>query len=354
VYGILIARLLPATLAIAGAVVLHDRVQSAAGGGSLPLARAEVALGVRNAHAMAFDSSRNASVLFGGADASRVRNDTWAWRGNTREWTLVTDSGPAPRTFPALAFDERRREFVLFGGNRVLFGEPRDWDTLLDDTWVLRGATWTRRSPRRNPVARAEAAIAYDAARRRIVLFGGYSQTDQGRERLGDTWEWDGEQWSLASTAGPAPRNGAAMVFDPSCRCVVLSGGPPAFVDEKTWQWDGRSWQVSGSGHPPARFNPAMVYHGALNAIVRFGGWTGQARAGDTWMRSRGEWREAADRGPSGRNHAAMSYDSSRGRAVLFGGHDGEFVFGDTWEFDGSTWHLVRATAPQRRVQNHH
>lgn len=354
VHGIPIARVLATTMAIVVMVPLHDRVKSSPDSSPLPLPRTRFDIGVRNAHAMAFDSFRDVNVLFGGADASEVRNDTWAWSGNTRRWSLVSDGGPPPRTFPAMAFDRERREFVLFGGNRVLFGEPHEWDTLLDDTWVLRGTTWIRRSPTRNPVARAEAAMAYDAARRRIVLFGGYSRTAQGRVRLGDTWEWDGEQWSLAATDGPAPRNGAAMVFDPSCRCVVLSGGPPAFVDARTWHWDGRSWRVYGSVHPPARFNPAMIYHDALNAIVRFGGWTGRARAGDTWIRLQGEWREAADHGPSARNHSSMSYDSSRGRAVLFGGHDGEFVFGDTWEFDGSAWHLLSGTAPQRRVQNNH
>jgi hypothetical protein len=33
--------------------------------------------------------------------------------------------------------------------------------------------------------------MAYDAARSRLVLFGGYN----GTENLNDTWEWDGTQW---------------------------------------------------------------------------------------------------------------------------------------------------------------
>ncbi|HKQ97094.1 MAG TPA: kelch repeat-containing protein, partial [Candidatus Polarisedimenticolia bacterium] len=75
---------------------------------------------VRNAHAMAYDSARERVVLFGGADAERVRNDTWEWDGVA--WTQVAATGPPPRTFPSMVYDETRRVALLFGGNRVLFG----------------------------------------------------------------------------------------------------------------------------------------------------------------------------------------------------------------------------------------
>jgi len=34
--------------------------------------------------------------------------------------------------------------------------------------------------------------MAYDSIRKRAVLFGGADATSQ----LGDTWEWDGGQWT--------------------------------------------------------------------------------------------------------------------------------------------------------------
>lgn len=311
-------------------------------------------IGVRNAHGMVFDAPRRQVVLYGGADASRVRQDTWAWDGLKRHWRVVTTDGPGPRTFPAMAFDEARGEIVLFGGNRVLFGAgANDPSTILDDTWVLRGNKWVRLTVP-GPSARAEASMAYDRPRRRTVLFGGYSSTVDGRVRLGDTWEWDGASWHMLATAGPAPRNGAALAFDEARGRVVLSGGPPAFVGPETWEWDGQSWRQSLEPPPPGRFNPVMVYHAGLKALLRFGGWTGSARAADTWIRGDGGWREIRGRSPSPRNHAGMACDSFRGRAVLFGGHDGDFVFGDTWEFDGKAWRQVGRQAPQRRVANNH
>src|SRR5687767_13937662 len=76
--------------------------------------------GARNGHRLTFDSAAGAVLMFGGADHERVLDDLWAWNGGS--WRRVSASGPGPRTFPGFAFDESRREAVLFGGNRVLFG----------------------------------------------------------------------------------------------------------------------------------------------------------------------------------------------------------------------------------------
>lgn len=313
----------------------------------------EPPIGVRNAHAIAYDGTANRVLLFGGADASRVLGGTYAWDPDRRRWTAVTEVGPAPRTFPVMAFDEAHGEVVLFGGNRVLFGAAEEWNTLLDDTWVLRGSRWEQRQVR-GPGPRAEAAMAYDRRRERIVLFGGYLRTPDGRTRLGDTWEWDGERWEQVASSGPQPRNGSALAFDERTGTMVLSGGPPAFVPPETWEWDGRTWRVAAPPHPSPRFNPVVTYHAGLGGLLRFGGWTGTERAADTWIRTAAGWRAIDRAGPSARNHSAIAYDARRGRAVLFGGHDGELVFGDTWEFDGRDWRRVAATAPERRVENHH
>src|ERR671911_572237 len=69
----------------------------------VPTAATVVGPGVRNGHAMVFDGRRGVTVTFGGADASRVRDDTWSWDG--KRWRLEPWRGPGPRTFPAIAWD---------------------------------------------------------------------------------------------------------------------------------------------------------------------------------------------------------------------------------------------------------
>lgn len=84
----------------------------------------------RFAHAMAYDSVRSRTVLFGGSSVIATQaasvNDTWEWDGEF--WTQMTDIGPASRQDHALCFDTVRQTTLLFGG---LSGQ----NTLLGDTW---------------------------------------------------------------------------------------------------------------------------------------------------------------------------------------------------------------------------
>jgi hypothetical protein len=142
----------------------------------------------RGMAAMVFDSARNIEVLFGGMscgpDARRF-DDLWEWDGV--QWRGVEQTGERPpgRNSFAMAYDQVRREVVLFGG---LDADNRP----LGDTWLWNGGRW-RRQEGEGPSPRDLTEMAFDAARGVTVLFGGDSNTDQGA--LGDTWEWDGSRW---------------------------------------------------------------------------------------------------------------------------------------------------------------
>lgn len=306
-------------------------------------------LDVRNGHALSFHGGLARTVLFGGADECAVRGDTWAWDGHG--WERLSEEGPGGRTFPGMAYDARRDELVLFGGNAVLFGVEPDPATFLDDTWIFRDGSW-RRPAASGPSARAEPAMAYDERRERLVLFGGYRLEENGESRrLGDTWEWDGSSWQEVSRSGPSPRNGASLAFSPRHEGVVLFGGNGP--SSESWLWNGTVWTRLPLLEPPGRFNPALARDPLSGGLLRFGGWDGERRVGDTW-RLLDEWSRLALSGPSPRNHAPAAFDGRRGRVILFGGHDGELVFGDTWEWDGVEWKLARPGIHKRRVENGH
>jgi len=314
--------------------------------GALP-ATAGTGPGPRNGHGLAWDAAAGRTVLFGGADERAVRGDTWAWNGH--EWGEVAPGGPPPRTFPAMAYSPDERGVVLFGGNEVLFGSDERPASFLADTWVLDGSTWTRLVPAKSPSPRAEAAMAWDARRGELVLFGGYRVTEDGTERLGDTWVWEKGSWTRVAEDGPAPRNGAAMAFSPQLGEVVLFGGSGA-VDE-TWAWNGIAWRRL-EAPSEGRFNTALT--ATPQGVLRFGGWNGSERTSGTWRFDGAAWQRLALSGPSARNHTRLVWDAVRERAVLVGGHDGERVFGDVWEFDGKAWHEALAAEPVARIDNGH
>lgn len=58
---------------------------------------------------------------------------------------------------------------------------------------------------------------------------------------------WDGEGWRQAAAAGPPPRSGHAMAYDAGRRRVVLYGGGSfdgrtVTRHEDLWEWDGARW----------------------------------------------------------------------------------------------------------------
>jgi len=67
----------------------------------------------RFGHAMAYDSMRSRTTLFGGSllIGGQSVNDTWEW--NSEFWTQMADSGPAARQDHALCFDPSAHGMVF-------------------------------------------------------------------------------------------------------------------------------------------------------------------------------------------------------------------------------------------------
>ncbi len=223
----------------------------------------------RYQHAMTFDTVRGVAVMFGGRSASGVFNETFE-RGDGN-WIRRTTGGPAGRAGHSMAFDSERQRVVLFGGATSVSGGG-----LVGDTWEWDGANWTRVAVV-GPSPRRRAAMAFDPIRRQTVLFGGASSSAV----FGDTWIWDGANWSQRTVPGPSARAGAGLAFDPTLNKIVLVGGQAGIdVLADTWQWDGSRWELLPI-QTPARSDAGLVFDGRRSALVLFGGIA--ADGADTW-----------------------------------------------------------------------
>ena len=62
-------------------------------------------------------------------------------------------------------------------------------------------------------------------------------------ESVAHTWKWDGAAWTRVATTGPPPRFVSAMAYDAARAEVVLFGGsvPDGYLGD-TWVWDGTAW----------------------------------------------------------------------------------------------------------------
>ena len=287
----------------------------------------------RDAHSMAYDTRRGRVVLFAGANEYYYFDfaDTWEWDGTT--WIERRPAtSPPPRFGHAMAYDAARGRVVLFGGYDFFSG------LALADTWEWDGNTWVATTPATSPPGRYGQAMVYDSARQRIVLFGGAGDVGD----LADTWEWDGSTWiQRTPAASPPPREFGALAYDGARGRAVLFGGfdGVSYLAD-TWEWDGSTWiQRTPAAHPPGRTWQMLAFDEGRGRAVLFGGYDGSSPLGDTWEWDGNAWLETTpDASPSPRVVGAMVFDRARSRAVLFGGYDGRAPLADTWEWDGSGW----------------
>ncbi len=287
----------------------------------------------REHHAMAYDSGRDRTVLFGG-DGAGYLGDTWEWNGTA--WTLAATTGPSPRNETAMAYDSARGVVVLFGG-----GQNNNPQTN-SDTWEWNGTVWTLRATT-GPSARVRHAMAYDSARGKVVLFGGLDASGSGGSLVAkaDTWEWNGTAWTLRATTGPAARTSHAMAYDRARGRTVLFGGFGNSVFGDTWEWNGTAWTLRANTGPTPRYDHALAYKTDCGRTVLFGGYDNTVgRKGDTWLWDGTLWKLAASTGPSIRNGQKLAYDSAHSSVVLFGGYSTAGVIGDTWLFSSAYYNF--------------
>jgi hypothetical protein len=242
-------------------------------------------------------------------------------------WTRVAgNTVPDPRVGQAVAYDSARKVVIVFGGAAAMSGEAQ---TPRRDLWEWNPATsaWRDRSSTASaPGARSEAAAVYDSARDRFILFGGRAQDGSNFQ---DTWEWNPSDgaWTLkaATSPMPEPRARHSMVYDEKRKVVVLFGG-------------GRTVQGATGSSDAAAITVALSSTWEYEPVSAT--WTSRTPAGAA---------------PSARYDAGLVWDSQRNVVVLFGGMQktDASVNGspkqDIWEWNGETGSWTERTLAGNR-----
>ena len=299
---------------------------------------------------------------------------------------LQPATSPPPVTGASAAWDGDTSTVVLFGG--VSAG-----GAMGNDTWTWDGNTWTDHpaSATNAPPARQQAAMAFDPALHRLILFGGQSA---GGTLLQDTWAWNGQQWTELSTGdqpglGPSPsaRSGAAMAFDPAGDLVLYGGtgyGPtetpvattttttpgatpaggssggagssaaPAATPRTlgdTWQWTASGWVLAATSGPPALTGASLTFDSSAGSSVLFGGSTSPAgspspaASNQTWVWNGQRWAAAkSPAAPPARSAAVLADAPALGGVVLLGGASSSGLLADGWLWTPAGWAAARVS----------
>jgi hypothetical protein len=149
---------------------------------------------------------------------------TWLFSEADQKWRALGQplgQQPAGRILPGMVYDAAEKKIVLFGGD--------DLARCLDDTWVYdcAGRTWSRVQTPVTPRARAGHAMVYVPDQKVILLAGGYAG---GWTPLKDVWVFHTArgEWTRLGLDLPAPVGGAGADYDPKRRLVLLASSAGA------------------------------------------------------------------------------------------------------------------------------
>ncbi len=307
---------------------------------------------------MAYDPALSSVVLFGGQSGTgEALGDTWEFAHGA--WVPVPSSAPtpSPRWGAAMAFDAATGRIVLFGGENST--------SRLGDTWIFNGTAWHPSPTASSPSPRAGAAIAFDPALQGVVLFGGDTSAPLPAN---DSWLLEGGTWqNLASMVqgSPGPLEGPSMSYLPTSSSVLLEGLPePSSAGQPAaslWALNGATWNALSPGTGPAplpRASASLVANPVGGFAVLFGGAGrtpsgGTETLGDTWSYGAGGWQNDSPTlavEPGPRSGAASTFDPIGGGVLLFGGTDGPTVLGDTWSYGPVPVQLTVTVSPTAGV----
>ncbi|HYT11587.1 MAG TPA: hypothetical protein VEL12_02275 [Candidatus Nitrosopolaris sp.] len=278
--------------------------------------------------------------------------DTWIGDGAT--WHLASNTGPPPRYLAALAYDQSRKVFVLFGGQTA--------KGTSDETWTWDGKAWKQLSPPHRPPARRAAGMAYDPAHKVVVLFGGLIPDQAEGFESNDTWTWDGSDWTEVDVGPRRPEKRQGVSLITAGDRVILFGGRLAnasyFGD--AWSWDGKTWsQADSAPRPPGRGTAAMTWDPVDSSLFVFGGSGLNATAGpgaqgtplsDAWSLTSGRWAQLnSTTGPGRLAYATAVWERAAARVVVLLGIRCPELSDATWAWDGKAWSKLANAAVSAR-----
>jgi cysteine-rich repeat protein len=324
--------------------------------------------GARAGAAMVYDTKRKRMVLVGGRaipapTAGNIVSVPYdfssAWTFDGTDWTeLMTASPPPPqanpastchltlynepcgRSYAAATYDAKRGKIVVFGGSTIYYaGLNRVIEVVADDhVWEL-GDDWTDVTPPAPIAARELAAMAFDPATGKSILYGGTAAPNQ----YTDTESWDGATWTqLSAGAATDQRRDHAMVTDVARAKIIALGGEQADPDPANWnlstiQWDGTSW-ASVPTVTPVGMTASTAHDTDRGVTVLIDG------SGMTWELDDVGWHATGvpvpdDGAPSaGLSPVSACYDAATKHTLVFGYNLATTPAPITALWDGTVW----------------
>jgi len=224
--------------------------------------------------------------IAGGRDSTNtVLKDTWFFDFNTEMWAKETDL-PDARVNGSMTYDPENDRMVFYGGEGGLTDDKMFAYYPATKTWVKFSKSEVNDSDA--PSKYSDFAIAYDEDKKEVVLFGGHLGNGfLSGIRVFDTTtgKWSG----VSTTGGPSnfQRDGAAMCYSKFDKKIYVFGGHRYdSYDSNMYQLDPDTaiWTtLADTQIPPGRTMHSMVCTDDGHVVVIGGQDSDGNELNDTW-----------------------------------------------------------------------
>lgn len=264
-----------------------------------------------------WDDNNSQVIIFGGfawiGGTRTLLNHTEYYNPSTDSWSKGASTPPG-RQSPAAAWDSKRDQMFIFGGND---GSTAQYS----DAWMFSpgngsGGCWTRVSS--CPQAMQNGNAIYDPATDLLVAHGRSNMQVSRYNPAADAWFEGDEGFHIRDYAG------GAWLPDQSL-FMIVNGDDYANKPETAFYAPATDTWVAGPDYPPDRWYPTLVWDDFQKVAILYGGTTGGGFAGATdeiWLYDPrdGNWTLLDDRsGPKVYAHAAV-WDPVDRQMLVMGG----------------------------------
>ncbi|MCE7737660.1 MAG: hypothetical protein GPJ54_22405 [Candidatus Heimdallarchaeota archaeon] len=300
---------------------------------------------VRIHHNMVYNSVNEKIILYGGLLDGVFGSDTWEFDYISNAWKELNPlKSPKPFGYHAMAYDSTENKVIMFGGISTVYVTGETWEYDYDTN------NWTELKPSYSPTARRYHDMAYDSVNEKIILFGGKatSRSGTGLADSAETWTYDYKtnNWTeLTPAISPPARSRQTIEYDPINQVFLMYGGASSagiLTDTWVYNYENNTWTEMNPLNQPTepRYNIDIVYDVSIKKFVLFGGWNQTYAFDDTWLYdySDNAWNEISTNfTPPGRGiDKGRVYDEVNDKIIMFGG----FVKGSPWLNVNETWSL--------------
>jgi peptide/nickel transport system permease protein len=225
----------------------------------------------RRASAMAYISSTDSVILYGGRSGNIYVSDTWEFDFSSRTWTAVAAAGPNPghRYGHSMAYSPIENATYLYGG-RVNGTDNKAMKlNITSMTWSVVATN--------ESVTTEGTSMVFDDVHNRLVVFGGEEYVDSGSSNQTKVLNLSSGQWTWIDTPGNlTPRAWQSLAYETTTNSATLIGGMDGQGERlgDVWRLDlaSENWvKLNATGTPSARSGSSMVFLENSEAFL-FGG----------------------------------------------------------------------------------